>query len=64
MTSGALVLREARGNTPNICSFGGGYALGLADDRKFVTRVLLLFSGSLLKFLGNCLRGAMQLYSV
>ena len=50
--------------TPNIFYLGEVYALGLADDRKFVTRVLLLVSGSLLKFLGNCLRGAMQLCSV
>ena len=35
---------------------GEVYDLGLADDRQFVTRVLPLVSGSLLKFLGDCLR--------
>ena len=30
--------------------------LGLADDRVFVTRILPLVSGSLLTFLGDCLR--------
>jgi len=31
--------------------------LGLTDDRQFITRVLPLVSGSLLKLLGSCLRG-------
>ena len=35
---------------------GEVYDLGLADDIQFVTRVLTLVSGSVLKFLGNCLR--------
>jgi hypothetical protein len=30
--------------------------LGLVDDRQFITRILPLVSGSLLKFLGGCLR--------
>jgi len=33
------------------------YDLDLVDDRQFVTRILPLVSGSLMKFLGNCLRG-------
>ena len=32
------------------------YSLGLVDDRVFITRILTLVSGSLLTFLGNCLR--------
>jgi hypothetical protein len=32
------------------------YELGLVDDRQFITRILPLVSGSLLKLLGGCLR--------
>ena len=32
------------------------HELGLVDDRQFITRILPLVSGSLLKFLGGCLR--------
>jgi hypothetical protein len=31
------------------------FELGLVDDRSFITRILPLVSGSLLRFLGNCL---------
>lgn len=33
------------------------YDLGLTDDRQFITRMLPLVSGSILKLLGSCLRG-------
>ena len=36
---------------------GEVYELGLVDDRQFVTRILPLVSGSVMKFLGSCLRG-------
>jgi len=36
---------------------GEVYELGLVDDRQFVTRNLPLISGSVMKFLGSCLRG-------
>jgi hypothetical protein len=32
------------------------HELGLADDRVFITRILPLVSGSLLGFVGDCLR--------
>ena len=32
------------------------YALGLIDDRGFITRILPLVSGALLRFFGGCLR--------
>jgi len=33
------------------------YELGLVDDRQFVTSILPLVSGSIMTFLGSCLRG-------
>jgi len=36
---------------------GDVYDLGIVGDRQFVTRNLPLVSGSLIKFLGSCLRG-------
>ena len=55
-TGDPLVFRGAGANYAAVFRLGEVYDLGLAGDRYFFTHVLHLVSGSLLKFLGNCLR--------